>query len=48
LPQVWEQLPRPEEFLSHLCLKAGLSADTWRKSHLEVLTYQVQYFEEAK
>ncbi len=48
LPQVWEQLPRPEEFLSHLCMKAGLSADTWRESHLEVLTYQVQYFEEAK
>ena len=48
LPQVWEQLPRPEEFLSHLCMKAGLSADTWRKSHLEVLIYQVQYFEEAK
>jgi AmmeMemoRadiSam system protein B/AmmeMemoRadiSam system protein A len=46
LPQVWEQLPRTEDFLSHLCLKAGLSADTWRKSHLEVLTYQVQYFEE--
>jgi hypothetical protein len=29
-------------------MKAGLSADTWRESHLEVLTYQVQYFEEAK
>jgi AMMECR1 domain-containing protein len=48
LPQVWEQLPRPEEFLSHLCMKAGLSADTWEKSHLEILIYQVQYFEAAK
>ena len=48
LPQVWEQLPRPEEFLSHLCRKAGLSADAWKKTHLEVLIYQVQYFEEAK
>jgi hypothetical protein len=46
LPQVWEQLPQPEEFLSHLCLKAGLSADTWRKAKLDVLTYQAQYFEE--
>ncbi|HMB30773.1 MAG TPA: AmmeMemoRadiSam system protein B [Desulfohalobiaceae bacterium] len=46
LPQVWEQLPRPEEFLSHLCLKAGLSSDTWKKGNLEVLTYQVQNFEE--
>jgi len=46
LPQVWEQLPKPEAFLSHLCLKAGLSADAWRKGSLEVQTYQVQYFEE--
>ena len=46
LPQVWEQLPKPEAFLSHLCLKAGLSADAWRKGQLEVQTYQVQYFEE--
>jgi MEMO1 family protein len=48
LPQVWEQLPQPEKFLSHLCRKAGLPADTWRKEHLDILTYQVQYFEEEK
>jgi AmmeMemoRadiSam system protein B/AmmeMemoRadiSam system protein A len=48
LPQVWEQLPRPEDFLDHLCLKAGLSSDAWKKSRLEVLTYQVQYFEEKE
>jgi len=46
LPQVWEQLPRPEAFLSHLCTKAGLPADAWQNPELEVLTYQVQYFEE--
>ncbi|MEE4606746.1 MAG: AmmeMemoRadiSam system protein A [Desulfobacteraceae bacterium] len=46
LPQVWEQLPRPEDFLNHLCMKAGLPADAWKHSELEVLTYQVQYFEE--
>jgi AmmeMemoRadiSam system protein A len=46
LPQVWEQLPRPENFLNHLCMKAGLSADAWKDSKLEVLTYQVQCFEE--
>jgi len=28
LPQVWEQLPDPNDFLSHLCLKAGLKANT--------------------
>ncbi|MBW2664306.1 MAG: AmmeMemoRadiSam system protein A [Deltaproteobacteria bacterium] len=48
LPQVWKQLSRPEMFLSQLCLKAGLSADTWQKAGLEVKTYQVQYFEENK
>jgi AmmeMemoRadiSam system protein A/AmmeMemoRadiSam system protein B len=48
LPQVWEQLPQPEKFLSHLCSKAGLPADTWRKGNLDILTYQVQCFEEEK
>ncbi len=46
LPQVWKQLPRTEEFLSHLCLKAGLGADAWKKGTLEVETYRVQSFEE--
>jgi len=44
LPQVWKQLPEPDIFLSHLCAKAGLSADSWKNTKLEVLTYQVQYF----
>ena len=48
LPQVWEQLAQPERFLSHLCRKAGLSADAWKKTKLEILAYQVQYFEEEK
>ena len=46
LPQVWEQLPEPQDFLKHLCMKAGLPADAWQHSRLEVSTYQVQYFEE--
>jgi AmmeMemoRadiSam system protein A len=46
LPQVWEQLPEKKEFLTHLCLKAGLDGDEWEKGRLEVLTYQVQAFEE--
>lgn len=29
LPQVWEQLPDPVEFLAHLKRKAGLAADFW-------------------
>lgn len=46
LPQVWDQLPQKEEFLSHLCLKAGLGSDAWKQGDLEVETYQVQAFEE--
>lgn len=46
LPQVWEQLPDKNEFLTHLCLKAGLDGDAWRKEPLEVFTYKVQAFEE--
>ncbi len=46
LPQVWEQLPDKKEFLTHLCLKAGLDGNEWEKEKLEVLTYQVQAFEE--
>jgi AmmeMemoRadiSam system protein A len=48
LPQVWEQLPQAEEFLGHLCRKAGLSDTAWRDSHPEVETYQVQCFEEGQ
>jgi len=46
LPQVWEQLPDKKEFLTHLCMKAGLDGDAWKKGDLEVSTYQVQAFEE--
>ena len=47
LPQVWEQLPEPHDFLSHLCTKAGLAADAWRQTRLEISTYQVQHFAES-
>ena len=46
LPQVWDQLPQKEDFLNHLCLKAGLDGDEWKKGRIEVSTYQVQAFEE--
>ena len=46
LPQVWEQLPDKKSFLEHLCQKAGLPSDEWRRTGLEVMVYQVQYFEE--
>ena len=46
LPQVWKQLPRPDDFLSRLCMKAGLPARTWQAEALNVQTYQVISFEE--
>lgn len=46
LPQVWDKLPDPENFLSHLCMKMGRSGDLWRKKKLDVFIYQVQEFQE--
>jgi len=46
LPQVWEQLPDPEEFLAHLCRKMGDRPDRWKMKLLEVSTYQVEEFHE--
>ena len=48
LPQVWEQLPTVEAFLSHLCMKAGLSKGAWQTDPLEISVYRVQSFEEQQ
>jgi hypothetical protein len=46
LPQVWEKIPNPAEFLSNLCYKMGIHPDSWRTQHLDVFTYQVEEFHE--
>ncbi|MBN2100773.1 AmmeMemoRadiSam system protein A [Candidatus Dojkabacteria bacterium] len=48
LPQVWEDLPEAEEFISSLCVKAGMSSDFWRSSGkiFDVFTYNVIKFSE--
>ncbi|HJQ14154.1 MAG TPA: AmmeMemoRadiSam system protein A [Anaerolineales bacterium] len=46
LPQVWEKIPDPAEFLNNLCYKMGMEPDLWRYRHFEVLTYQVEEFHE--
>ena len=46
LPQVWEKLTDPEEFLDNLCMKMGASPDLWRRKKLEIFTYQVEEFHE--
>ncbi|GMT45013.1 MAG: hypothetical protein IEMM0006_0845 [bacterium] len=45
LPQVWQQLPEPPEFLSHLALKAGISAMEYENASYEI--YEVYSFEES-
>lgn len=46
LPDVWEEIPEKELFLSHLCLKAGLPPDFWKTGRLEVYTYKTIRFSE--
>jgi len=46
LPQVWDKLPDPADFLDNLCYKMGAPSNLWRKKHLDVLIYQVEEFHE--
>lgn len=46
LPQVWEKIPDPVDFLNHLCEKMGLPFESWRERHFEVKVYQVEEFHE--
>lgn len=43
LPSVWESLPRPEEFLNHLKMKAGLPAGYWSDS-VQIWRYTTESF----
>jgi AmmeMemoRadiSam system protein B/AmmeMemoRadiSam system protein A len=46
LPQVWEQLPDKETFLSQLCIKQGSQSDCWQQSNVKVYTYTAAVFNE--
>lgn len=46
LPQVWEQLPEPAQFLAHLKVKAGLPADYW-SAEVRLSRYRVEKFKES-
>lgn len=48
LPQVWQQLPEPEQFLGQLCRKAGLSPSSWRDQHPQIEIYEVDCFAEGE
>jgi AMMECR1 domain-containing protein len=45
LPQVWESLPDPREFLAELKMKAELPPDLWSRD-LRVSRYRVQKWSE--
>jgi len=46
LPQVWESLPEPRQFLAQLKLKAGLAADFWDED-ISLARYGVQKWKET-
>jgi AmmeMemoRadiSam system protein A len=47
LPSVWEKIPDPLQFLTTLCLKAGLPGDEWRQPGLTVYVYQAEKITET-
>lgn len=46
LPQVWEQLPDPRQFMAQLKRKAGLAPDLWSED-FHLFRYRVEKFKEA-
>lgn len=44
LPQVWERVSSPEQFLEMLCQKAGMPGEAWKQGDVEMLVYQVESF----
>lgn len=47
LPQVWEQIPSKEDFLSEICSqKAGLPRDCWKDPETNIFIFTVNSFEE--
>ena len=47
LPQVWEQLPQPQEFIGHLKAKAGLQPEFW-SNDIKLSHYSVQKWGEGE
>jgi AmmeMemoRadiSam system protein A len=46
LPQVWEKIPDPAEFMDNLCYKMGVDPHAWRHRHLDIQIYEVEEFHE--
>lgn len=49
LPQVWDELPEPHDFVSHLLAKAGLRANhDWRDGSIHCSRYAVTAYKEKE
>lgn len=44
LPQVWKEIPKKEDFVRHLCIKAGLPQDAW-KNGAKIYKFDAEIFE---
>ena len=44
LPEVWDDLPDPEDFLCSLSVKQGKRADDWKSSNAHLYLYSTQHF----
>jgi hypothetical protein len=47
LPQVWDELPEPVEFLGHLCRKQGSPAGCWQQPGARFESYGAQVIGEG-
>ncbi len=47
LPEVWDELPQPEQFLRHLCAKQGSAEGCWREKDAAFQAYGSQHFAEG-
>jgi AmmeMemoRadiSam system protein A len=41
LPQVWQKLPKPADFLTHLCLKAALPPTSWQEKDTKYRIFSI-------
>lgn len=46
LPQVWEELKDPEEFMRELCFKAGMHGDCWKDKDTEIYLFDAEIYKE--
>jgi AmmeMemoRadiSam system protein A len=48
LPQVWDKIPNPTDFLDSLSQKMGLPSRAWAQEGTEAEVYQVEEFSEEQ